>query len=134
MAGLISETFNHRIMKWFLARYIYQIVSGDDNYISQFDEQMRLINALNSNEALIKAEAMAEGFHPPFKNCKGEPVVWKFICIADLHEISAPDNGAEVASILHEPADAAGFLSEVEKRKAYLKQHMKLKTSETELF
>ena len=109
-------------MKWFLVKYIYQIVSGTGNYDVQFDEQLRLMLAGDKNEALCKAEAIADNFHPPFKNCKGELVTWKFICVADLHEIQAPGDGAEVTSILHEPDDVSAFLKAVEKREAYVKE------------
>lgn len=111
-------------MKWYLVRYIYQIISGDDNYNAQFDEQLRLIMASNANEALKKAEDMANGFQPPFKNCRNEVVTWKFLCIADLHEIQMPEDGAEVTSILHEPVDVSSFLDVIEQRNAFLKQHI----------
>jgi len=111
-------------MKWFLVRYIYQIVSGDGNYNAQFDEQLRLIMATNANTALRKAEDLANGFQPPFRNCRNEMVTWKFLCIADLHEIQMPEDGAEVASILHEPSDVPSFLDVIEQRNAFLKEHI----------
>lgn len=111
-------------MKWFLAKYIFQIVTGEDNYNAQFDEQLRLLKALSSNEAFEKAVARANDFHPPFENCKGEIVTWKFICVAELHEIQAPADGAEIASILHEPNDVPFFLDHVHKRKEYLQQQI----------
>ncbi|HKG08837.1 MAG TPA: DUF4288 domain-containing protein [Pedobacter sp.] len=111
-------------MKWFLVKYFYQIISGDGNYNTQFDEQLRLIIASSANDALKKAEDMADGFQPPFKNCNNEMVTWKFICVADIHEIQMPEDGAEVASILHEPNDVASFLDAIAQRKAFLKQHI----------
>ncbi len=121
-------------MKWFLVRYIYEIVCGDGNYKSQFDEQLRLMLALNSAEALEKAKESADSFHLPFKNCTGELVTWKFICIADLHEIQTPDDGAEIASIMHEPIDVPAFLDQVEKRQTFLKEHIQITTSELDCF
>lgn len=106
-------------MKWFLTKYIYEIVSGSGNYGAQFDEQFRLIEAPDIHEALDKAEALAEKFHLPFENCRGEMVTWKFICIADIHEIQVPQDGAEVASILHEPADTRDFLEIVARRRDF---------------
>lgn len=111
-------------MKWFLVRYIYQIISGEGTYHAQFDEQLRLMMAASANEVLKKAEEMAEGFQPPFKNCKGEVVTWKFMCIADLHEIQMPEDGAEVTSILHEPNDVPAFLNTLEQRKAFVQEHI----------
>lgn len=107
-------------MKWFLVRFFYEIVSGEGGYKVQFDEQLRLICADNGNDAICKAEGMANDFHPPFRNYKGELVEWKFVCIAGLHEIQAPKDGAEVTSILHEPQDTQDFLGELNRRKEFL--------------
>lgn len=120
-------------MKWFLVKYIYQIVSGEGNYNAQFDEQLRLMQAANVNDALKKAEEQADGFQPPFKNCKGEVVSWKFICIADLHEIQMPEDGAEVTSILHEPDDVPAFLNTIEQRKLFLQQHIQCENETIEI-
>jgi len=32
-------------MKWYLAKFVYQVISGNGNHTPQFDEQMRLIRA-----------------------------------------------------------------------------------------
>jgi len=111
-------------MKWFLVKYIYQIISGSGNYNVQFDEQFRLIVASNASNALRKSEDMADGFQPPFKNCNGETVTWKFICVADMNEIQMPEDGAEVMSILHEPRDVSSFLRVIEQRKAFFQELM----------
>jgi len=107
-------------MKWFLVKYIYEIISGVGNYKAQFDEQMRLVKALSVGDAFGKAERMAQQLHLPFTNQKGETVQWKFLGIADLYEIDRPDDGAEVSSTVHEPADVKSFLDFVDKRKMYL--------------
>ena len=114
-------------MKWFLVKYIYEIVCGEGKYNTQFDEQLRLMMATNKAEALHKAEAAADNFHPSFENCKGETVSWKFVCIADLHEISTPGDGVEITSILHEPNDLSLFMAEVDKQKAFLLQQVGIK-------
>lgn len=122
--GLISEIFNPKDMKWFLVKYIYEIISGGGEYQAQFDEQLRLVTAESTNDALIKAEGMAQGFHPPFKNFKGELVEWRFICIAGIHEIETPADGAEVGSTLHEPSDVPAFLGSLNKHKEFMNNEM----------
>ncbi|AOM75882.1 DUF4288 domain-containing protein [Pedobacter steynii] len=109
-------------MKWFVLRYIFQIISGDGNYASQFDEQLRLIQAVDAQDALQKGEGQSENFHRPFRNCNGELVKWEFICIADLYEIEPPGHGSEVGSVLHEPKDMVVFLDELKRREAFLHQ------------
>ncbi|MEJ2881991.1 DUF4288 domain-containing protein [Pedobacter sp. GR22-6] len=107
-------------MKWFLVKYIYEIISGVGTYKAQFDEQLRLIKALSFGDAFGKAEGLAQGFHMPFTNYKGETVQWKFVGIADMYEIEYPGDGAEVSSVVHEPNDVQGFLNYVDQRRVFL--------------
>lgn len=116
-------------MKWFVLRYIFQIISGDGNYASQFDEQLRLIQAADATDALSKGEQQASNFHRPFRNCHGELVKWEFICIADLYEIEAPADGSEIASVLHEPKDMANFLEELKRREAFVHQSIQIENT-----
>ncbi|MES2513626.1 MAG: DUF4288 domain-containing protein [Bacteroidota bacterium] len=107
-------------MKWFAVKYIYQIISGEGNHRPQFDEQIRLLISESSSDALFKAQALARKFHQTFLNFRGEEVIWKFIGIADLHEIQDPHDGLEVASVIHEPANLKEFMDHTNKRKAFL--------------
>ena len=121
-------------MKWFVVRYIYQIITGEGDHAPQFDEQLRLIVSVDSTEALLKAEAQAEGFHLPFRNCRGEMVTWNFICVADLYEIQSPADGSELASVLHEPVDVDAFLANVNQHKSYLQELLPFSTPSIKLF
>lgn len=121
-------------MKWFVARYIYQIITGEGNHAPQFDEQLRLIVSTDSNEALCKAESQADSFHNPFRNCRGDLVTWNFICVADLYEIQSPADGAELASVLHEPDDVNVFLDNVNQHKSFLDQLLPFSTPSIKLF
>lgn len=111
-------------MKWFIVKYLYQIVIGEQKQHGQFDEQTRLIIAFDRAEALQKAEQIAGSFHEPFENCSGERVHWKFICIESLREIDPPYDGQELCSALHEPADVNGFLDLAYKHKKYLEMEL----------
>ena len=121
-------------MKWFVVRYIYQIITGEGEHASQFDEQLRLTIAESCDEALLKAESQAGNFHQPFRNCNGEMVTWNFICVADLYEIQSPADGAEVASVLHEPDDVDAFLENVNQHKSYLQELLPFSTPSIKLF
>lgn len=121
-------------MKWFVVRYIYQIITGEGDHASQFDEQLRLTVAENSDDALLKAEAQAEDFHKPFRNVNGEMVTWNFICVADLYEIQSPADGAEVASVLHEPDNVEAFLDNVNQHKNYLQELLPFSSPSIKLF
>ena len=111
-------------MKWFIVKYLYQIVIGEREKQGQFDEQTRLIMAFDRVEALLKAERMASGFHNSFLNCDGEQVEWRFVCIKGLREVDAPHDGQELCSELYEPADVEGFIDDAFKQKQYLEMEL----------
>lgn len=111
-------------MKWFIVKYLYQIVIGERERHGQFDEQTRLIMAFDRAEALLKAERMASGFHESFLNCDGEHVEWRFICIKGLREMDAPYDGQELCSELYEPDDVASFVDDALRHKLYLEMEL----------
>ena len=41
-------------MNWYIAKIVFRIITGDGNHMPQFDEQLRLINANNEEEAFEK--------------------------------------------------------------------------------
>lgn len=107
-------------MKWFIVKYLYQIVIAEREHNGQFDEQTRLIVAFDRSEALLKAERLAVGFHQVFENCNGEQVQWKFVCIEGLRQIDAPYDGQEICSSLYEPEDVPEFLNDAYKQSQYM--------------
>ena len=111
-------------MKWFLVKYIYQIISGTGCHQDQYDEQLRLIVASDFVFAFHKAVSLADSFNPSFINFKGESVDWKFVGLLDLTEIQDPADGTEVNAILHEPEDITAFLNRIELCKRFLQQRI----------
>ncbi|PYF76582.1 DUF4288 domain-containing protein [Pedobacter nutrimenti] len=107
-------------MKWFAVKYVYQIVSGEGSHAPQIDEQIRLLISQNISDAWSKAQALAKKFHQSFKNIKGEEVRWDFLCISDVKEIDLLEDGCEVNSVIHEPADYKAFMDDVNRHKTFL--------------
>ncbi len=45
-------------MNWYLTKIVYRIICGQGNHTAQFDEQLRLIQADNAQEAFEKSAAL----------------------------------------------------------------------------
>jgi len=74
-------------MQWYLAKIVFRIHCGDGQHTPQFDEQFRLINAIQEEEAFEKARAIGFSEEDTFLNKKDKLVKWEFIDVAELHRI-----------------------------------------------
>ena len=103
-------------MKWFAVNCIYQVICGEGKHAPQFNEQTRLIQAVGQMEALDKARLNAVNFNPPFNNCKGEKVVWKFIGVGGISAVEELADGVEVSSSIVEPESVDQYLEALKHR------------------
>ena len=108
-------------MKWYITKLIFQIICGDGNHIAQFDEQLRLIEASNEDEAFSKAEALGISETEMFYNQKDQLVQWKFVNISELYQLSLID-GAELHSKISEVDDDFSYISLVNAKAEQIKQ------------
>jgi hypothetical protein len=97
-------------MTWYLTKLVYQIICGDGNHTPQFDEQLRLIKAYNSAQALDKARNIGNTESETFFNDDQQIVQWKFIDVCSLLPLVELTDGAEVFSQIQEYSDESGYL------------------------
>ncbi len=109
-------------MKWYLAKIVFRIICGDGNHTSQFDEQLRLINANDPNEALTKAKAIGDREQDLFLNQQQQMVHWKFINVSELYQLREMIDGAELYSRIQEYDDATTYISNVHKKANHIQQ------------
>jgi hypothetical protein len=98
------------VMKWYLARLVYQVITAEGDHTPQFDEQLRLIQADELNWAREKAVVLGKMGAFTFKNTDNENVTWKFIDVTDVLEIQEIEDGAELYSMTEEPADVKAYI------------------------
>ena len=103
-------------MKWFAVNCIYQVICGEGKHTPQFNEQTRLIHAEGITQALDKAKLNAVHFNPPFNNCQGEKVVWKFIGVGGISGVAALADGVEISSKIVEPKSVDQYLEKLKHR------------------
>lgn len=98
-------------MNNYIAKIIFQIVSGSGQHTPQFDEQLRLIEARTDKEALTRARETGRNEEQSFLNAKNEWVHWKFIDVTDLTLIKEMSHGAQIYSRIEETGDARQYIN-----------------------
>lgn len=97
-------------MKWYLAKLVFKIICGEGNHTAQFDEQIRLINAESSEQAIQLAKEIGEEESENFLHENQRLVKWNFLGIAELIILQPEYHGAEVYSRIIETSFEEGYL------------------------
>jgi hypothetical protein len=107
-------------MNWFIVKMIFQIET-EDNLYPQFDEQLRIIDAINEDLALEIAYQMGQMEQEEIKSHKDEVLKWKFIAVTEINNIGDIAHGKEIHYQITEPEEAANYLSFVKEKALSLK-------------
>lgn len=110
-------------MNWFIAKLIF-LIEQEEAAASQFDEQIRLVQAGSPSEAMLKAEAIASREEQEFFNANSKKVSWRFIGIPALYDLGQLENGKELDSKTLETEDSTDYMDYVQRRYNGLKKEM----------
>lgn len=108
-------------MNSYLAKLVFNIAIGNENKSSQFDEQVRIIQANSLEEAFLKARTIGKQQEEFFMNNNNELVNWKFIDVTDLYALQEANDGDELYANTHETESVDSFIAFV-RQKAMLIQ------------
>lgn len=87
---------------WYISKLIFAIHHQHKNILTQFDEQLRLIEAKDKMEALIKARMIGIKEEHTFTTENELEVRWEFIDIVELRLIDNFTDGMEIHSRIDE--------------------------------
>lgn len=110
-------------MNWYLSKIIFRIICGDGDHTPQFDEQLRLINAADEEEAFNKATLIGEKEQDGFYNHEQKLVQWKFINVAELYKLSGMLDGAEIYSRIQETDDPDHYIAFTHRKAAHIQDN-----------
>jgi hypothetical protein len=103
-------------MKTFIAKIVFNIVTGTTVKRSQFEEQLRLVVAESLEEAFLKARAIGISQEETIYR-EGQPATrWEFVDVADLLLVPALGNGTEIYSQIHETDESREYIHNVHQR------------------
>ena len=106
-------------MNWYIAKVIFKITNSSSQK-SQFDEHLRLVQAIGFEEALLKARILGLNEEDSFINDHQQPVKWEFVNVAELIPLRELKDGLEVYSQIHEPEEANSYIHYVHQKAASL--------------
>lgn len=99
-------------MKWFLTKLIFSIDAGT-NSKAQFDEQLRLVNAVSETDAYFKAKDLGRTQQTEFLNEQAELVSWRFVGVSEVLELNEIKDGVELYSNTIEVSEKENFINSV---------------------
>ncbi|HEX7367681.1 MAG TPA: DUF4288 domain-containing protein [Pelobium sp.] len=97
-------------MNWFVAKLIFEIKSEDSKFV-QFDEQLRLIEAIDQQLALEMAYQLGLMQQEDAVENKKPKVVWKFVAVTEIENIGEIAHGKEIHYKITEPENAEQYLA-----------------------
>ena len=103
-------------MNWYLTKMVFHIICANGNHTPQFDEQLRLIEAEDEQDAFARAQSIGINESDIFTNAKDQEVQWKFVNVAELYKISAFIHGAELYSRIYETDHPQDYINLVNKK------------------
>lgn len=110
-------------MNWYLSKIVFRIICGEGQHTPQFDEQLRLIQAADEDEAFQKAMSIGEKEQDGFYNHDQKLVQWKFINVSELYKLSGLLDGAEVYSRIEETDDPDRYIDFTNKRADHIRDN-----------
>jgi hypothetical protein len=97
-------------MNWYVAKIVYRIICGGGDHAAQFDEQLRLVSAIDKEQAFFKARHYGMKEEKVFRNVKRELVRWKIINVIDPHDMEEIADGVELYSRIEEKDDGDAYV------------------------
>ena len=110
-------------MSWYLVKIVFQIICGNGSHKPQFEEQLRIVLANDTAEAIAKTKYIALQEEDAFMNQSNQLVQWKFIAITDIYPLQTDVDGAALFSKISEEENAAWFIQSVKLRSQDLLTH-----------
>lgn len=103
-------------MQAYLAKLAFGILMGKASKTNTFETQLRLVIALNTQEAMYKAEQLGRSQEDILPHEEQGSVCWRFIGVTDIIALPALNDGLELESVIHEPEDSDSFESYLKRK------------------
>lgn len=113
-------------MHWYIAKVVFNIVSGAGDHKPQFDEQYRLVKAETRKDAFEKAIAIGKNEEEILVNTKREIVRWDFIDVSELYLINELQDGMELFSSIQEQTDRKAYIETVHLQSEYVQSKFEM--------
>jgi hypothetical protein len=103
-------------MKRYLVKLMFNINIDNGSHASQFDEQIRIVEAYSLDAAFQKARTIGKKEEEIFINNESKMVNWQFIDVADVYELESLKDGEQIYSNTHENTDRYSFINYIRQK------------------
>ncbi len=103
-------------MKRYLVKLMFNINIDNGNHNSQFDEQVRVIEAHNAEDAFFKARSIGRKEEESFLNNDKQLVKWQFIDVAEVYPLEHVKDGEQIYSTTRKIKDTTSFISYIRQK------------------
>jgi hypothetical protein len=101
-------------MNWYIVKLVFSIEQNEKEVVhSQFDEQLRLVQANNTNQAYFKARAIGKKEEVSFSDVQNETIKWRFIDISEVNFLGELKDGLELYSSTVEIDEKSNFINAI---------------------
>ena len=107
-------------MNYFVAKLVYQLKTNEEP-VAQFDEQLRIIEAVNEELALEMAYQTGLMNQEDIISKNEQTVCWKFIAVTEIQHIGEIAHGKEIHYKITEPDNVNDYLALVHSKANHLK-------------
>jgi Domain of unknown function (DUF4288) len=103
-------------MKRYLVKLMFNINIDNGSHASQFDEQIRIVEAYSMESAFQKARTIGKKEEEIFINNESKMVNWQFIDVVDVYELESIKDGEQVYSTTHENTERHSFINYIRQK------------------
>jgi hypothetical protein len=103
-------------MERYLAKLIFNINTGSEKAVAEFDEQIRIIEAGSLQGAFQKARTIGRSEETTFLDPENRPVSWQFIDVSEVYSLEAIKDGEQLYSNTHMIQDSGAFIAYIRRR------------------
>lgn len=103
-------------MQKYLAKLMFNINIDNGTDASQFDEQIRIIESRNAEEAFHKARVIGKKEEETFLNNDNKIISWQFIDVAEVYTLENIKDGEQVYSNTHKIKDTGSYIQYIRQK------------------
>jgi uncharacterized protein DUF4288 len=103
-------------MKKYLVKLMFNINMDNGNNTSEFDEQIRVVEAHNLENAFYKARSLGKKEEETFLDRDSKMVSWNFIDVAEVYPLEEIKDGEQLYSNTRKIKDTSSFISYIRQK------------------
>ena len=105
---------------WYISKIVFRIVI-DEKPTSQFDEQIRLVEAKDMDEAFAKAQQIGMREQETFLSVNKQECKWTYLGTTHLKALNALQDGVQFFSLTNDAEEADSYANFVLERTKVLR-------------